>query len=49
MNDAKGSMAAHRGLTVGIIACAVVAVIGVAMLLLAAAGFVTVNVVRRRR
>ena len=31
MNDAKGSMAAHRGLTVGIIACAVVAVIGVAL------------------
>lgn len=31
MNDAKGSLAAHRGLTVGIIACAVVAVIGVAL------------------
>ena len=31
MNDAKGSAASHRGLTVGIIACAVVAVIGVAL------------------
>lgn len=31
MNDAKGSAASHRGLTVGIIACAVVAAIGVAL------------------
>ena len=31
MNDAKGNSASHRGLTVGIIACAVVAVIGVAL------------------
>ena len=31
MNDAKGSTVAHRGLTIGIIACAVVAVVGIAL------------------
>ena len=31
MNDAKGSTVAPRGLTIGFIACAVVAVVGIAL------------------
>ena len=38
MNDAKGSTVAHRGLTIGIIACAVVAVVGIALWMLQLSG-----------